>query len=157
MNTPEEHSNGIRKNDDVRPSVDKTVQSRKVQRAYRPDLAPLEKPELPMPSTSEDHPAFKVLARFAELTQSDPHNDADRLQAKLLVNQYGEAKVLSVMEQALTASWWADKITSFGFFYDKFEDKLLPGFVAFERGKKVQTNIKAAKPSAHTNRSGMGF
>jgi uncharacterized protein YdaU (DUF1376 family) len=119
--------------------------------------------------TEEDQPLpeapdgeRKVLTRFSELSgtklTSLTNNKEVRKCAALLVGQHKVDDIVAVMDAVMNEGWWADKITTFPFFYEKFEDKLLPAYTALARAKKAksQQEVKSA-PGAHGNKSGMAL
>jgi len=111
----------------------------------------------PLPEASDRE--RKILARFSELSgvklATLTNNEEVRKCASLLCVQHNVPEILAVMDSVMTEGWWADKITSFPFFYDKFEKQLLPAYVAAQRGKKAQQKQTTAAPGAHGHKSGM--
>jgi len=111
----------------------------------------------PLPETSDGE--RKVLTKFSELSGTKlgllTNNPEVRKCAALLVGQHDVPEILGVMESVMTEGWWADKITTFPFFYEKFEDKLLPEYTALARAKKAKAKqeIKSA-PGSHGTKSG---
>jgi hypothetical protein len=102
----------------------------------------------------------KILTRFAELSGMKfdllANNEDARKCAVLLVGQHKVEQILAVMESVMTEGWWADKITTFPFFYEHFDEKLLPQYTALARAKKAKAKheVKSA-PGAHGTKSGM--
>lgn len=122
--------------------------------------------------TEEDQPLpeisvgeGKILARFSELSGSKlgflTNNREVRKCSALLVGQHKVDDIVAVMETVMNEGWWADKIKTFPFFYEHFEEKLLPEYTALARAKKAakaksETSTKTA-PGSHGNKTGMAL
>jgi len=101
----------------------------------------------------------KILARFSELSGTKlallTNNKEVRKCAALLVGQHKVDNIVAVMDAVMNEGWWADKIKTFPFFYEHFEEKLLPEYTALARAKnaKAKQEVKSA-PGGHGNKSG---
>ncbi|MGC2172621.1 MAG: hypothetical protein WA623_14650 [Candidatus Sulfotelmatobacter sp.] len=111
----------------------------------------------PLPETSDGE--RKVLTRFSELSGTKlgllTNNPEVRKCAALLLGQHKVDEIIAVMNAVMNEGWLADKIRTFPFFYEHFEEKLLLEYTALARAKKakVKQEVKSA-PGAHGNKSG---
>lgn len=113
-------------------------------------------------ATEEDTAARSILDKFSVLSGTNigslVRDENVRDCAVKLAGQHKLPLILSAMESVMTEGWWADKITTFPFFYEHFEEKLLPAYTANERGKKAQQKqqAKTTAPGAHGNTDSKG-